>query len=267
MPGIITSSKTASWLVRLRPNAAATVRLVCFPYAGGGAGIFHGWPEHLPPETEVYAVQPPGREVRIKEPAIPRLSSLVRLLAPEIFPVLNGRFGFFGHSLGALVAFEVARELRRSYALHAEFLLLSGRGAPQVKLKETAIHSLPDDLLLEELRNMNGTPASVLHNAELMKLMLPTLRADLAACETYKYVEEPPLACRITAYGGAEDRENPRSALEAWKFHTTGEFRLEMFQGDHFFMNSARHRLLNSVRQEIQGHSGDREVSGAVAQL
>jgi medium-chain acyl-[acyl-carrier-protein] hydrolase len=205
----------------------------------------------------MYAVQLPGREGRIKEAPISRLSSMVRLLAPEILPVLDRPFVFFGHSLGALAAFELARELRRNYALQPECLVLSGRSAPQIKLKATSIHTLTDDLLVEELRSMNGTPTFVLQNAELMKLLLPTLRADLAACETYKYVADSPLACPVTAYGGTEDTEIPLSSLEAWKYQTTGEFRVEMFEGDHFFIHSARHLLLRSLSQEIQKRIAD----------
>ena len=261
MPGIVGSR--SAWLVRLRANPAAAIRFVCFPYAGGGAGIFHGWPELLPPEVEVWAIQPPGREFRIKETPVPRLSSLVRLLAPETLPILDRPFVFFGHSLGALAAFETARALRRNYALQPECLLVSGRSAPQLKLKETAIHTLPDELLIEKLRNMNGTPASVLRNAELMRLLLPALRADLAACETYMYADEPPLACRITAYGGLGDVEISLPALEEWNSQTTAEFRVETFPGDHFFIHSAKSRLLNSVRQELQNCIAARTVSFA----
>jgi medium-chain acyl-[acyl-carrier-protein] hydrolase len=227
------------------------VRLFCFPYAGGGATAFRGWQEHLTPDVEVCAVQLPGRETRIKEAPVAQLSSLLRLLAPALLPHLDRPFAFFGHSLGALLSFELTRRLRREYAVEPLHLFLSGRGAPQIRDDRPMIHALPEPQFREELRALNGTPEGVLEHEELLRLVIPIIRADFAICETYQYTVEPPLNCSISAFGGLQDRDVSIEQLEAWRLQTNASFTLRMFPGDHFFVHQARPSLLDALNQEL----------------
>jgi medium-chain acyl-[acyl-carrier-protein] hydrolase len=239
------------WIYAPQPLAQARIRLFCFPYAGGSSLIYRKWPAELPKEVEVFLIQLPGRGTRLHEPAFTQLDPLVQAIGESILPYLNKPFAFFGHSMGALVSFELARYLRRIEAPMPAQLFLSGRTAPQMLEPETPTFDLPDDEFFEELRRLNGTPREVLEHPELMRLMTPLLRADFSVCETYTYTVEPPLACPITAFGGLKDHEIPREHLEAWRPHTAAEFKLRMLPGDHFFLNSDQAQLLRIVAQEL----------------
>jgi medium-chain acyl-[acyl-carrier-protein] hydrolase len=227
------------------------IRLFCFPYAGGGASIFRHWANGLPEFVEVCPVQLPGRETRFREAAFTRLGPLIEALAGELGPYLDPPFAFFGHSMGALLAFELARRLRRDGRPQPVGLFVSGCGAPQIRTQESPIHALPVADFRERLRGLNGTPAAVLDNDELMDLLLPTLRGDFALCETYTYTPAPPLSCPISAWGGLGDDTVGRQELDAWRAQTTGSFRLRMLRGDHFFLQSAQPLLLRALAAEL----------------
>jgi medium-chain acyl-[acyl-carrier-protein] hydrolase len=201
--------------------------------------------------VEVLPVQLPGREARFREPAFTRLAPLVEALAGALRPYLDRPFAFFGHSMGALVAFELARRLRRGTGLQPVCLFASGCGAPQARDTETPIHTLPAAEFREELRRLDGTPREVLDNEELMDLLLPTLRADFALCETYTYTAGPPLDCPLNALGGLGDDTVSRRELAAWREQTTGPFRLRMLPGNHFFLHAAQRPLLQALTQEL----------------
>jgi len=248
----MTYSKISPWLVCPSPNPQASLRLFCFPYAGGGPAIFHAWLDDLPPGVEMCAAQLPGRGSRIKEAPYTRVASLVQALGEALHPHLDRPFAFFGHSLGALVAFELSRELRRQHDLLPVHLFVSGCGAPQSLDPHPPIGMLPDTAFLEELRQLNGTPAEVLEHEELMQLLLPTLRADFTARETYAYVDEPPLDCPISAFGGMQDGRVERDRLEAWRDQTSGLFSLHTFPGDHFFLHSSQSLLLQTLSQALE---------------
>lgn len=248
---MITTPTNEPWVVCPKPNPRAVLRLFCFPYAGGGASAFRTWPEGLPLNVEVYAVQPPGRESRLKEPLFDRLLPLVDALAQALRPYMNMPFAFFGHSLGTLMSFELARKLRRQNAPGPLHLFVAGRCAPQILDPDPPVHELPEPEFVEELRRLNGTPEPVLQHPELMTLLLPTLRADFAINETYVYQDEEPLDCPISAFGGLEDQEVSRDDLAAWRVHTRGNFRLQVFPGGHFFLHTARSLLLQTLSLEL----------------
>jgi len=153
--------------------------------------------------------------------------------------------------MGALISFELARQLRRQYAPDPIALFVSAYRAPQLPAPSPPIHSLPQDEFVEALRRLNGTPEAVLQDAELMQLLLPTLRADFAICETYTYTPEVPLECPILAFGGLQDREVSRDDLAAWCHQTHRAFKLRMVPGDHFFLHSARASLVYAVATAI----------------
>ncbi len=229
-----------------RPNAGAAWRLFCFPYAGGGLPAFRGWAEGLP-TMEVWSAQLPGRGARIHEPPFTRMRPLVEWLAGEIVPLLDRPAAFFGHSLGALAAFELARELRRAGQPMPAHLFLSACGAPHRPAARPPIHALPEAEFLAEVRRLNGTPASLLENDELMRLLLPALRADFAARETYQHRPEPPLDCPCSVFGGSQDARVSRETLDAWREHTTAAFSLQMFPGDHFFAFTDARLVLEAI--------------------
>lgn len=185
------------------------------------------------------------------EPPFTRLEPLIQALAHALLPSLTKPFAFFGHSMGGLVSFELVRILRKEYDLSPVHLFVSGHRAPQVPDPDPPIHALPEAAFLEELRRLNGTPEAVLQNAELMQLLLPTLRADFAVIETYIYAPDPPLDCPITAFGGLQDQEASCDDLEAWREQTNAAFSLQMLRGDHFFLHSAQPLLLQFLSRKL----------------
>jgi medium-chain acyl-[acyl-carrier-protein] hydrolase len=247
-----TTSTFDSWLFRPRRNAQASLRLFCCPYAGGSTQIFHAWPHSLPPTIEVCPIELPGRGTRLQEPPFTRLLPLVQVIAQELLPHLDKPFALFGHSMGALVSFELARQLRRQHSPEPIHLFVSGAGAPHTRNPDPPVHELPEAAFMAELSRLNGTPKAVLEHQDLMQLMLPVLRADFAVCETYAYSAEPPLDCPISVFAGWQDAEVSRDRLEAWRDQTTGGFSLRMLPGDHFFLHTAQPLLLRILSQELQ---------------
>ena len=213
--------------------------------------MFRTWSDALPADVEVCPVQLPGRSTRSMERPFTELPPLILLLAQALSPLLNKPFAFYGHSLGALVGFELARQLRRQYGVSPARLFFSASSAPQIPHRGRYIHTLPAEELLAELRRLNGTPREVLEHEELMAIMLPLLRADFAMRETYVYSTEPPLNCPISIFGGLQDRIVNHSDLEAWREQTTASFSLRMLPGDHFFLNTTKPLLLQMIFQDL----------------
>ena len=237
-------------------NANSRMRLFCFPYAGGGASVFRQWANLLPDHIEVCAVQPPGRENRISEMLISDVHELVEALFLPLTPFLDLPFIFFGHSTGALVAFEFVRELRRRGMPLPEHLIVSGSRPPHVP-EPNPLHHLPEKEFIEGLRRFSGTPEVILQNRELMRLYLPILRADLALEETYLHKDEFALDIPVSAFCGSLDQEAPGSVMEAWGDHTTDKFNCETITGGHFFIRTQQDHFLKYV-SDILSRSLDR---------
>ena len=244
-------STTSRWFVPIKSNPRALFRVFLFPYAGGGAHAYRDWGNALPPYVEAFALQYPGRAERMREPAFTKLWPLVDTLTHELLPYMNKPYVFFGHSMGALVSFEVARKLRREHGLAPRYLFVSACNPPQDRMKESRYSLLPDNELIERLTRFDGAPKEVLENRELMNLMLPTIRADFAVCEDYSYASDALLSCPIVALGGIEDPETSRTRLEQWRNETDSYFELKMFEGGHFFINSAHKPLLQFVTHQL----------------
>lgn len=241
------------WLSCPKPNPDATVRLFCFPYSGAAASIYYPWAEMLPPNIEVCPVQLPGHGTRLREPLATRLAPQVEAVAASLTPALDRPFAFFGHSMGALISFELARYLRRLGRPGPVHLFVSGHGAPHLPDRNPPLHGLPEPEFVAKLRELNGTPEEVLRHEELLQLLIPVLRADFAVCETYVYQAEPPLPCPISAYGGLADGYVNREELAAWQEQTASRFSLRMFPGDHFYLNQASNRahLLTALARDL----------------
>ncbi|HKF49637.1 MAG TPA: thioesterase domain-containing protein [Terracidiphilus sp.] len=245
------SLPVSRWIVRPHPQSNPKLRHFCFPYAGGGASLFRNWWKFLPENVEVCCIQPPGREERICEAPFRRVPDLVAALAVELAPWLDRPFAFFGHSLGGLLSFECARRLRSRSGLLPEHLFISACRAPHLPLARKPIHALPTHAFTEELRRLNGTPEMVLKDREVMELMEPVLRADFALYETYQYAEEAPFRIPVSAFGGLQDGEVSKDAVEAWQVHSLGGFHLQMFTGDHFYIHHAHPAVLRSMAREL----------------
>jgi acyl transferase domain-containing protein/surfactin synthase thioesterase subunit len=241
----------SSWIVCRHPRTQPKLRLFCIPYAGAGASIFRTWAESLPVEIEVCALQLPGREDRLGESPCTRIAPLVQTLVPILQPYLDLPFTFFGHSMGALVSFELARELRRQNCPSPSQLFVSALRAPQFPDLNLPIHRLPEPKFTEALQQLKGTPEGVLQNADLMQLLSPTIRADLAIAENYIYSAQDPLPCSITAFGGQEDPLVRPEELAGWQEQTQGSFRLQLFPSDHFFVHHDRAELLKAIAEEL----------------
>ncbi|HAJ59522.1 MAG TPA: hypothetical protein DCP31_09835 [Cyanobacteria bacterium UBA8543] len=248
----VVSQQTNLWITHPPLNSQARLRLFCFPHAGAGASIYRAWSDNLPPEIEVCPIQLPGREDRLGETPFTRLLPLIGTLAPLLRPYLDIPFAFFGHSFGALLSFELAREFRKQKFPTPVHLFVSGSRAPQIPDLDLPIHRLPDPKFIESLRRFNGTRPEVLQNPELLQLFLPALRSDFAILETYFYATQERLNCPISAFGGLEDKKVSYEQLDAWRDQTHGDFTLQMFPGDHFFWHNNHKSLLKAIAHEIQ---------------
>uniref|UniRef100_A0A450UTP9 Medium-chain acyl-[acyl-carrier-protein] hydrolase n=1 Tax=Candidatus Kentrum eta TaxID=2126337 RepID=A0A450UTP9_9GAMM len=236
-------------------NPQANARLFCLPFAGGGTLTYRKWHQHLPPEIELRPVRLPGREGRFDEACYRKARPLAQALASALAPYLDLPFAFFGHSMGALLSFELARELRRRGTPEPFCLMASGRRAPQLHLSQapTPLHTLSDPALIDKLRSYGGTPKAVLDHDKLMELFLPAIRADFAIVETYVHAPEAPFDCAIRAFGGEMDTGTERAALDAWREQTTGSFALRLFPGDHFYLNKFDGApLAQAVAEELE---------------
>ena len=240
------------WIQRPTPRPGARLRLLLIPHAGGGASAFRGWAEALPAEVEACPVQLPGRENRMREPAFDRLEPLVEALAGALERWRDLPYAVLGHSNGALIAFELARHARRTGAPGPVHLFASGRRAPHLPSRVRDVHRLPQDELVAELAELGGMPREVLEHPELLALLVPLLRADMALTETYEHRDEPPFDAPITALTGTEDAKVSLAEAEAWGLHTRGGFRLHAFPGDHFYLFSSRERVLPVLSEGLR---------------
>jgi len=243
------------WLGLRRPNLQARVRLFCFPYAGGSEATFRTWQQNLPNTVEVLPIQLPGRGARIKEPALSRLAPMVRAMSQSLRTELDLPFAFFGHSMGGLIAFELARQLRREGGPLPAHLFISAKCCPK-EADDLYASEISDQELIQILRRYEGTPREVLENAEMMQFLLPVIRADMELCHTYVCDPEQPLPCPITAFGGLQDHKSGRACLEGWQNYTTGGFTLRMFPAGHFFLRSWEKSILEAIFRELAPYVG-----------
>lgn len=241
-----------AWFVRPRPNASAHARLFCFPHAGGAASAYYAWGAALP-SLDVVAIQPPGREGRMRERPIVDGRELVSRVADALQSRLDIPAFFFGHSMGALMAYEVARELRRRGAPLPRHLHVSGRRSPTVPDVEPQLHRLPDAALVAELdRRFGGMPAAITEEPELLALFLPVIRADVTLLETHDFRDEAPLDVPMSAIGGVDDHQTTPELLGAWQSLCARPIEVRNFRGGHFFLHQHRAEFLQYLRPDLE---------------
>jgi medium-chain acyl-[acyl-carrier-protein] hydrolase len=234
------------------PGGKARIRLFCFPYAGRGASLFSAWPGEMPDDIEICAIQLPGRENRLREPAFSSWSAVLDELVFALIPYLDRPYAFFGHSLGALIAFELACALQqRGNQPDPLHLFLSGCRAPHLIKKKPPLSLLPEAEFLQALRQLEGTPEEVLQNKDLLDLLMPLLRADFALFEAYEVTEKAPLPCPLTVFGGLQDKKNPQETLTAWNIYTSQTFQAHFFPGGHFFLREEMKPLLRMIARDL----------------
>jgi surfactin synthase thioesterase subunit len=239
---------TTPWLMPFSRGGNGRLNLFFFPHAGGGASAFYQWSRVLPKEITGYAIQMPGRETRLREPLHREVPPLVASLAEELQPYFEAApFIFWGHSMGALLGFELTRHLQQQGLPAPQRLLVSGYNAPHIPYADPKIHHLPEADFIAALEKLNGTPETVLKDAELRELVLPIVRADFQLVETYTYRENEPLNCPITVLDGAADGKTNEADLQEWQRLSTQALEMFSFPGDHFFLYDLQPKLISTV--------------------
>ncbi|MEV7192757.1 alpha/beta fold hydrolase [Streptomyces sp. NPDC093510] len=246
------------WIRRFRPRPEATVRLVCFPHAGGSASYYHPLAQSptLLPDAEVLAVQYPGRQDRRKERLLDDIPELADLITGTLGPFDDRPLAFFGHSMGAVLAYEVAQRLRERTGQEPCRLFVSGRRAPS-RFRPGTVHLLSDSELVAELRRAGGTDPRFLDDEELLAEIIPVVRNDYRAVELYRWNPAPPLSCPVTALVGDRDPQAPLDEVEAWRQHTDGPFDLKIFPGGHFYLNTNQQGVAEVISKALadSGHA------------
>jgi medium-chain acyl-[acyl-carrier-protein] hydrolase len=242
----------SQWFISDKPRAETSLRLFCFPYAGGGASIFYDWSKYLPKDISVMAIQMPGHESRMAEELISDINLIIDKLAIAIAPYLGKPYIFYGHSLGALISFELARRLNKINAPLPKHFIVSGRAAPHTPSKKGIIHNLSDQEFIIKLKEYNGLPDIILHNQELLDLFLPIIRADFKLSEGYLYKEDTPLPVPITALAGQDDNNIIIENVALWNKHTTKNFKEYVLPGDHFFIKTECEAVLKIIKDVIK---------------
>ncbi|MFE4609208.1 thioesterase II family protein [Streptomyces niveus] len=249
--GIATGRADDIWIRVPHPNPGSPVRLVCLPHAGGAASYYFPMSAALAPDVEVLSVQYPGRQDRRHERPVDDLHLLADQLAEALEPWTDRPFALFGHSYGALVGYEVARRLR-SAGHHPLALFASGRRAPSTH-RDERLHLKPDASLIAELKALDGTVGALLDNEEIVAMIMPALRADYRAVETYVHRPGPGLDIPVTALIGDDDPKVTSQEAARWREHTTSEFSLEIFPGGHFYLADRLMELTSSLKRRLSG--------------
>jgi medium-chain acyl-[acyl-carrier-protein] hydrolase len=245
------SPRQSNWFECLSRSKAPRLRVFCFPHAGGSADLYRSWQRWFPEQLDLCLVHLPGRGKNMDTRAFSQLVPLVAEILDHISLLTDIPYALYGHSMGALISFELARELSRRQRNGPKHLFVSGCRAPQYPRDEPITFNLPHDAFIAELKKLNGTPEEVLANSELMELFIDVLRADFEAVETYKYQPGGPLSCPITVYGGIEDEHVPVEACRQWQEQTSATCKVRMFSGNHFFVRNAGPEFINVFRTDL----------------
>ncbi|HEY9804638.1 MAG TPA: polyketide synthase [Leptolyngbyaceae cyanobacterium] len=239
------------WFKLSPRNSQPLFRLFCFSHAGASSAVFNSWPDKFASKIEVCPIQLPGRGNRLKEPAFTKVKPLVQTLAPIIKPYLDIPFAFFGHSMGALVSFELTRELRRQNYPTPDYLFVGGYRAPHIPDLKSPIYKLPEPKFIQALSGYGGIPENMLQDEFFLQTFLPTFRADFELLDTYFHTKEEPLEAPIYVFGGLEDHTVGIKELSGWEEQTKANFKLKMFTGDHFFLRGVEDEIIKIIEETI----------------
>ncbi|MFC9279474.1 thioesterase II family protein [Streptomyces collinus] len=246
---------TGEWIRRFHPAPRAAAQLVCLAHAGGAASYFFPVSRALSPAVDVLAVQYPGRQERRREAPFEDAELLADAVTGQLADLTDRPLALFGHSLGATVAFEVARRLEAA-GTTLSALFVSGRTAPS-RHRAQWVHLGDDERLLAEIVKMEGTEPAMLQDPELVRMILPALRSDYKAAETYRYRPGPPLRCPVVALTGDADPQVTEAEAEAWREHTSGPFELRVFPGGHFYLNQHAGDVVALIRERLMAMAGN----------
>jgi medium-chain acyl-[acyl-carrier-protein] hydrolase len=243
-------SDMKSW-IKLSKGENENFRVFCFPYSGGTAQVYRPLTNLLPDGVSVYAYELPGRGRRFGEEIPDRLAGIVEDAFLPIKGLIERPYAFFGHSLGGIIAFEMARHLRKQGHPLPRHLFVSGIRAPQVPKREEEAFSLPRQEFIDKIKELGGTPSEILENEEMLDIMIPVLRKDFQLYETYSYSQDAPLSIPITAFGGRGDNFVTEGDIKKWSEHTSSLFEMRMFDGDHFFILDNMDNVAQLIAQAI----------------
>lgn len=246
-------ARADGWVVAPpRPDPPA-VRLFCLPYVGGAASVYAAWDGAFGEHVEVCPIELPGHWARLRETAFTGLDPLVDALASALVDELDVPYALFGHSMGSLLAFELARELRRRHAREPVALFVSGGQGPRLPRRRPPLHDASDEQIVARLRAIGGLPDEISEEPELLRRVMPTLRADFAVCETYEYRAGRPLDCPVVAFAGRDDHEVPPARVASWLEETTGRFDYHVLPGGHFFVRTEQAAVFDMIQGRLSG--------------
>jgi medium-chain acyl-[acyl-carrier-protein] hydrolase len=253
------------WIDIPSPRPAAPLRLLCLPPAGGGVMPFARWSEPLADLAEVWLIRPPGRESRISDPAHHAVGALIPELVDALAPEwANGPpIALFGHSMGALIAFELARRVRALGWPEPVLAVASARPAPQLvpPAGRRPLHLLSEDELVAHLERRGGTDPRLLADRETLRVFLPTLSADMELVESYSYLDGPPLDLPVAGYAGCDDPDVPTDSVRAWAVQTSRDFSFRVFEGGHFYLYERSDEVGAALREDLTAALRSRGVS------
>ena len=244
------------WFSTLHSVPDPQVTLIAFHYGGGNSSAYRNWGRYLPPNVNLLGVDLPGRGARYREPLIDRVEAVVdgleqgMRLQRSIFA--TEKLVYFGHSIGALIAYELAKRMIARVGMVPRHLIVSGAMAPHLLRTRPPLHALPKPQFVAELRKYGGTPEAFFQNEELMDLFIPILRSDFAIAETYRMNRLDPLACDLSVYGGSHDTAVSAEGLAAWEVLTTGACEIRMFSGGHFFLHEVERAVVTTVSSVLE---------------
>ncbi len=249
--GVAEATWLRTWPAR---SGGATARVVCFPHAGVGASLCNGWAETLPENIELMAVQLPGRENRMQETPLREFGPLKEALYEILPKYFDLPMGLLGYSFGGTFSFEIARGMVK-YGFPPCHLFVGASPAPQIERRFPAISEMPDEQFVGELQaHFGGIPPQIVGHPELLKMMMPAMRADMHAIEAYQYEEGEPLPCPITALGGSDDPAITMADLAGWAEQTSASFRHRIFAGGHFFIRERYAQVMRYVGEQMEQH-------------
>ncbi|GAB2724777.1 thioesterase II family protein [Kitasatospora kifunensis] len=245
-----TERSTALWLRRFHPAVERPVRLVCFPHAGGSAPFYHPVSARFGADADVIALQYPGRQDRRLEPCVESIATLADLITDELLTLDEKPTVFFGHSMGAVLAFETAWRLEQKGQHAPRSVIASGRRAPSTSRPET-VHLRDDDGILTELRLLNGTNPQLLGDEEIVRMAMPAIRGDYRAIESYRGEPGRTVRAPLTVLTGDADPRTSLAEAQAWAGHTEGAFRLRVLPGGHFFLAEQQAAVNEEIAREL----------------